>query len=286
MSNYEKSYSYNYIGDRMKKAFEIFGTLLLICISFIYTEKITTVIKENNEIMINLNKQFEFLKEDSIDAIINNNTIIPGLSGLEIDIEKSYKKMNQLGYYNENLIAFKKIKPNISIEDNYDKYIIKGNSNKKMVSLVFIVNGNDNIDKIINLLNQEEIKANFFVDSNWFENNNELIISLINQNHIIGSLSGKDYIWMNSIIKKVGNQEKTFCYYENDEFLVNCSYRKSYTIKVDKIENTIKLKENLGNGSIIAFDINTFINNDLNYIINYIKSKGYTITNLVELLEE
>ena len=49
--------------------------------------------------------------------------------------------MKQLGSFNDNLLVYKTIKPNISIKDNKDKCIIKGSS-KRMVSLVFDASDN------------------------------------------------------------------------------------------------------------------------------------------------
>lgn len=84
--------SYNLLGDFMKKFFEIIGFIALACFSFFYTNKISTVIMVQDDLL----KQIESLKEQSyikpIDAYIENDTIIPGVSGREIDIDESYKK--------------------------------------------------------------------------------------------------------------------------------------------------------------------------------------------------
>lgn len=150
----------------MKKFFEIIGFIALACFSFFYTNKISTVIMVQD----NLLKQIESLKEQSyikpIDAYIENDTIIPGISGREIDIDESYKKMKQLGSFNDNLLVYKTIKPNISIKDNKDKCIIKGSS-KRMVSLVF--DASDNIQDILSILNKKGVQGNFFVNNEWFE---------------------------------------------------------------------------------------------------------------------
>ena len=44
------------------------------------------------------------------------------------------------GIFNEKLLVFDEITPNISITNNKDKFIIKGNSNRQIVSLIFILN--------------------------------------------------------------------------------------------------------------------------------------------------
>ena len=48
------------------------------------------------EIKNNLNKY----KIESIDATINNNIIIPGKEGQEVDVKKTYDAMRKYGSYN------------------------------------------------------------------------------------------------------------------------------------------------------------------------------------------
>jgi len=156
----------------MRKIFEIIGTISLIFFSFFYTNRISTVIKNNDDLMIEINN----LKDQYIypvrEAIINENTLMPGLSGREIDVNKSYKRMKKLGSFNDSLLVYKDIRPTNRLK--YDKYIIGGNPNKKEVSLIFLVNGNNNINNILSILNYNDLKANFFVDGFWFENNNQI----------------------------------------------------------------------------------------------------------------
>ena len=198
----------------MKKIFQIIGFFTLLIFTFTYTSKITMVIKENDKLL----KQIEDIENqyiiEPINATIKDNTIIAGISGSKINVKESYKKMKKIDEFNTNLLVYESIKPEISVLDYYDKYIIK--SNKNEVSLLFLVEQNNNIEKILNILNilnNYEIKATFYVDGNWFENNNEKIIDLIEDGHTIGNL-GYNYSynvngisWMNTIVTKIGNQK-------------------------------------------------------------------------------
>ncbi|UKI29085.1 MAG: hypothetical protein L6V78_01690 [Clostridium sp.] len=67
---------------------------------------------------------------------MKNNTIIPGLNGKEIDYKKSLVKMEDFNAFNEHFLKFNDITPEISLEDNKDKIIIKGNPKKRSVSLI------------------------------------------------------------------------------------------------------------------------------------------------------
>ena len=46
------------------------------------------------------------------------------------------------------------------------------------------------------------------------------------------------------------------------------------------------IKEKITNGSIISFDMNNSLEQELPVIINYINSKGYSIVSLPKLLSE
>ena len=279
----------------MKKTFEVIGFLSLILFTFFYTSKITTVIKENDDLLIQLKEYQEQYKESAIDAVIIDNKISAGLSGSEINIKESYEKMKKVNSFNANLLVYEKIKPNISVLDYHDKYIVKGK--KESVSLVFLVEQTSNIEKILNILDNYDVKATFYIDGNWFENNNEKVIELIENNHTVGNL-GYNYnydvngvSWMNTIVTNIGKQKYTYCYLEeeNDAFLNICKNNKSYTIIPSIIVKTnplITIKKNLENGSIISLKINDSTIIELPLIIEYINSRNLNIINLEELLDE
>ena len=281
----------------MKKTFEIIGLISLICFSFLYTEKITTVIEENDDILNEIEIVASQYKIKPINAIVSNNNVIPGIFGKEVDIKQSYKKMKKINNFNSNLLVYKEIEPDVSVKEMYDKYIVSGNMQKKEASLLFLIEKNDNIDEVINILKKYEISSTFYIDGNWFENNNEKIIDLINEGFLIGNL-GYNYkynvsgiSWMNTIVTKIGKQKNTYCYTEidNEDLLNICKNNQSYTIKPNIITNInplIEIKKDLKNGSIITLKINKTTIEQLPLIIEYINSKDLKIVNLEELLNE
>lgn len=280
----------------MKKFFSYLGMLSLICFSFIISEKTALVVKDVDEIMTEIKEKEKKYKEESTNAIISDDTIIPGLYGKTINIAKSYEKMKKIGIFNENYIIYDEIKPEISIAKQYDKYIISGNNKKNMISLIFIVRDNDNIDQIIKVLTSNDVKATFFIDGYWLEKNNELTISLIRNGHTIGNLSynlnyeDTGFIWMNNILKKIGKQKQNYCYATNKiENLNACALQKNYTIKpnIEVKENPLtEIKQQINAGSLITLSVNEKTNNELELVINYIKSKGYKLENINKHLSE
>ena len=282
----------------MRKFFSVIGILTLAIVSFIYTDKTMEVAKNFDEIMTTIKEVSKEYYTDPIDGmIIDNLTFVPGISGKEVDTNNSYKKMKKFGEYNDKLLEYKEIKPKNKLEDNLDKYIISGNPNKQMISLIFIVNENSNIDNLLNILENKNIKANFFVDGYWLEKNNELLTKIINKDYIIGNLSyNMDYqnnafAWMDTIIKRISKEKYGFCYSEEENInnLQICSMNKNFTIKPSIIVKKYPLKEikeQISNGSIISIPCNQIVEQELPTIINYINSRGLEIVNLKTLLRE
>ncbi len=263
------------------------------CFSFFYTEKTVSVVKEYDDIMIELKEISQTYLEPSKDATIIDQTIIPGIHGREIDLDKSYSKMKRYGSFNESLIVMKDIKPSVSIEDNYDKFIISGNKQKNQVSLIFLTTKDTDITTVANTLKNKQIKANFFIDFYFY--NEQKVKELASSGHEIGNLSlnydynDSSFAWLTTKIKKVA--KTTYCY--DDSFdqntLLLCSSEKLYTIKPSIITESrplLEIKKEVENGSIIALHVNDILNEELGAIINYLKSKNYEIVTLSELIKE
>lgn len=273
----------------MKKVFQMIGLISLTCFSFFVTEQTTIVVSDMDEIMIEIKNKKDDYKLDSIDAIIDNDTIIPGVNKREVNVNKSYKNMKTNGYFSDKLFVYDYEEPKISLTDNMDKYIIKGNPSKRMISLIFKVEHDENITDIVNILDNYNVKSTFFVNYNWFSNNNELVSELIKNNHIVSPLmndyTSSDFEWMDMVLKKINKQSVGFCYNinENKSNLDECVLKNNYTIKPIEISENIPLvhiKEKLESGAILSLKVNSQVKKELSTIIIHIKSKGYKLVNL------
>ena len=125
-------------------------TLILFIISYIYLRDTSSFIKKNDSLMQEIKDKQVLYNQDSIDAIITSNTMIPGVNGKRVNLDKSYQKMKSINKFNEGLLVFDEIPPIKSINNHFDKVIL-GNPYKEMVSV--ILEGNSlllkNIDKYI-----------------------------------------------------------------------------------------------------------------------------------------
>ena len=109
----------------MKKIIKLTGLIVLILFSFFYTDKVIEVIREEDKLMIELKELESTYKIEAVDANIVSNTIVPGINGRSINLDKSYKEMKSIGYINNNMLVYDTIKPTISITDNKDKFVTK-----------------------------------------------------------------------------------------------------------------------------------------------------------------
>ena len=270
------------------KVIKIIGLFCLFALTFFYTEKVINVTLEQDEIMIKIK---EYAKNNNTlpsNAIIKDDTIIPGKTGRQVNVDSSYKSMKKIGYFEPTLIAYESIYPEISIYNNYNKYIIKGDSTKKNVSLIYIINNNNIIDNIVNTSNKFNIKLNLFIDSSYLSNNIN-ILEKIKNNEIYnygnkGNYTKDNLIINNNIINNKTNNNSNICLFgkKDNTSLNNCANSKMLSLYIDTITNYYNIKDNLENGKIYVID-NT---KELNNISQYIISKGYNIVPLSELITE
>lgn len=275
----------------------VIGICLLTVFSFYYTNKLIEFSKSKDPIMIEIMKNKDDYNKLSIDALINNNYIIPGSEGLEVDVDKSYTKMKKLGKYNDNLYVYDVVKPTISIKDNYNKFVINGNTTKKEVSLIFKVNDLKNIENINKILFNNNVSATFFIDGNIKDDDINILKILDESNNYFGNLgynkkySIKTIKYTNALLDRIDDDNHNYCYAEKDDInvLKTCSEVKMYTIKPMVVSNIFPftyIKQNLENGKIFSLDTNSYTLKQLDLIIKYVRQKGYDFVTLEEILNE
>lgn len=279
----------------MKNIIKFFGLLSLIGFSFFYTDKVMDVVMEQDSIMIEINQVKDNYMISAMDAIVTENTLIPGIDGRVVNVEESYNNMKSIGIFHANYFVFDDIRPSISMDDYKEKYIIQGNSNKHMVSLIFILNDNTNLDKIYEISKKKNVKINFFVDYQYLNSNTTKIKQITNANFysygIKGEYAPDTLLFSNNLIERIKKQKANYCLTneKNDEVLTLCSNQEMFTIVPniiikDNIYNEIR--NQITSGSIILFPTNNANIDALELTIDYIQAKGLKIGYLNELLSE
>ena len=279
----------------MKKILKIMGIITLISFSFFYIDKVAEVIKENDSLMQEINNVKDKYKITPINGVVKNNTIIPGINGRIINVEKSYKKMREKGIFDKNLIQYDIISPKISLINNRNKYIISGNTNKKYISIIFIIKDDKYLEKLEQIVINKNIIINYFVDYDYLINNTTKIKKLNNCEIYNygdnGYYSPDNLLFANNLLSRITNNNAIYCLvnYPNKKTLNLCSNNNLYTIYPSIIitnnsYNTIK--KELQSGNIILMDLNKNNIIELSIIINYIEGKGLNIVGLSKLLSE
>ena len=280
----------------MKNFFQSIGIITLMIGSFILTDQVQMTSKQSDSLLNEIKSKKDGYKENAIEPFIKDNTIIPGVNGKEVDIDKSYEEMSKIGYFDDKLLVYKTLSVEETLDKNKDKYIVSLNNSKMNITILFKVHKNDDIAPIIKQLDKRKIKGTFFIDSNYLEKHHNQIIELIGKGYTIGNLSNNedytdsDFVWMKTIITNIGPQKYNYCYTKNENktILKNCKLQDSYTImpKIIKEKPLINIKTHLKPGNIISIEVNEELKKELEVLLNYIESRGYSIKSLEEGLKE
>ena len=281
----------------MKKFYHVTIALTLTLLSFFYTDKVIDFIRETDPIMKNIKKSNSLYNISATNAKVDDNTIIPGVSGTIVDNDKSFRKMKKYGTYNEGLTVFKEVEPTISIDDYYDKYISQGSGINNDISLVFSIKVGDDVSSILNTLIEKGVVATFFIDGLWLENNRELVSKIVgngNELEVLSYDNNYEELYFSSslnMVNSITNLKPKYCLakYDNKEILNLCKKLELHTV-IPTINTGNypfnEIKKKINKGSIIGMDITSSVKIELPIIIDFIRQKGYVIDTLDNLLSE
>lgn len=263
----------------MKNYFKYFLIIGFVLFSFYYTDKVTKISEQNNVIMASINDYA--IKHDSkcIEGSITEDGIVLGLSGISVNKNKSYSNMKGIGF-DEKLLEYNKEECILSTNNNYDKYIIAGNNYINNISLVIDVNNGKYFSKMVKIAENKDVSINLLFN---YEMLNKYIESISNHNNIL--FKGKTKDELNNYIKIL--HDEFYCTNKDGDVIDICKSKKLNSINViNYIDKNLLLniKKILNNGSIIFIKENEFNLNELSSTINYVKSRGYNIISVSELL--
>ena len=240
--------------------------------SFYLSDKITKLAINKNPIMETIQEKSEALTVMGTNAIINENTIIPGIKGKKIDEEASFFKMKEFGIFNEIYLVYESVKPDISLEDHKDKIIIHGNKNLRQISIVI-----EDDKKLLDFFENKDIKLTVLANKETTFNNYEYINSEKEKNNFND---------LESILKK-NNLNKKICILEHSNIEM-CKNKKYYLVKSNinlTNSNILQNKKDISNGSIIYINKNISLNS-IQIILNQIKYLDLKIVYLSQLISE
>ena len=177
-------------------------------------------------------------------------------------------KVIEISQYNNTILA--------SINDYASK-----NDYSKNISIVINIESGKYFNKMLDVSESKNIEINLLMNTSFLRDN---ITDNYNHSNIL--YKGNSLDDLNSFIGLLHNE--FFCVKTNDYEIINdCKSKKINSIKMSneiKKDLLINTKKLLNNGVIIFIRENEFNLSELSSTINYIKSRGFTIVNINELL--
>ena len=247
-------------------------TIIAIILSFYFTDKLMILVDNKNPLMQTIIKEETNYNIKPVNAEIKDNTIIPGLNGKKVNRHKSLIKMEEFSKFNEIYLEYDEITPDISLKDNKDKIIVKGNKLKNKVAL--IVEENTLIE---NYLNDNNIKYSYITKLN-----SNLTLK---REYINGEKEEKNFSNLNSLLNKNKiNSKICLINYYNIE---TCNSKKYYIVNTSlKINNgLIDSLNKLGSGDIILISSSLSLDN-LKLLLNEINKQDLQIDYLSKVINE
>jgi len=256
----------------MKNLFKYMGLTSVLLFSFYYTEKMSNMVINNSDLVMEINENSDEFNIEPVSAIIEDDYIIPGLNGYTVNVLKSYDNMRFLDTFNAYYLEYDTVNPSISLENNKDKIIKYGNKGKNAVSVIV----KDNIN-IIEYSKEKNIKITRLVDFNTFDKNAKY--EQLNNDYI--NFKKLETIFNNA------NVNKNICLI-NKNLLDICKNNKKYLVEYSLELNNYNLssiKDNIKSGYIIYINDNVNLT-DYKILIRQIYYQDLDIISLSNLIKE
>lgn len=264
----------------MKNYYKYILITIFALFSFYYSNKIIELSEKNNVLLVSIENYAKEKNYKCREGSITADGIILGLSGVTVNKDRSYNNMKGTTF-NERLIEYDENKCILNKENNLDKYIIKGNDYNYNASLIIDVDNGKYFDKMIKISDNKNVEINLLMNFNMLSNSIERI-----DNHSNILFKGNSEKELNNFIKILHNE--FYCVKTNDyDVIEECKKVKLNSIKaINYINNDllINTKKILDKGIIIFIKETNNNLNELSATINYIKSRGYKIVSINELL--
>ncbi|MBE6148083.1 MAG: hypothetical protein E7167_01025 [Firmicutes bacterium] len=253
----------------MKDILKYISLLILIVFSFYYTDKISTMIIYESDLMQEIIEHKKVENKAFTNAIITGKYITPGLNGLEINELDSYYQMKKDYLYSRNKLVFNEVEPDTSIEKNKRLIINRGNEIKKAVSIIFA--NNPQVEKYLeNIL----LKVNKLINYSEF-NNDSRFEQINNENDLkkLDILLDKYKINTNICIVNKNNEDK-------------CRQAKKYLVEPTYyVDNVSIIGGEITSGDIIFISDELTLSN-FKLLLKKVSYRDLDIIYLSELISE
>ena len=213
----------------MKKYVSFILILILLIGSFYYADKVSNFIINKSPLMKTLKSNKDKYEIKSVDAIVSDEYIIPGIEGKKVSEIESYYNMKKYNTFVSDKLIYKSIIPSISLEKNKD--LIFG---EKSYAFWYTT-------KLLYYYDRQEY-------NNYIELYNSKLNSKINSNlsEIIYYIISEEYDQALGLLKKAIKGQKGLGY-------IMCLYYK--IICLEKLDREVELNEAVGEISKYSSEI-------------------------------
>ena len=257
----------------------------------------------------------EGLKQPAIDAEYDsiNLSVIPDINGFEIDVAATETEIRTASKGANITPVWREVTAAITLKDFPDLPVYQGNPVKKQVALVINVSwGNEYLEEMLEILEEENVLASFFLVGQWAEKNTELVKNIHSQGHDFGNHGYSDphmkdlspdaikeeIIMTNDVVEEAtGVKIQWFSppYGEKvEKIYIAASDLGLHTVlwSLDTIDWTLpgedtmveRIVNNLHNGAIVLMHPTEQTPGALKRMISGIKEQDYHIVTVTELL--
>lgn len=132
----------------------------------------------------------EGLKQEPINAEYDsvNKAVIPEINGFEIDVQETAEKIRSAKKGANIVPIWREITPEIGLGDFAELPVYQGNAIKNQISLVINVSwGNEYLEEMLDILEEENVSASFFLVGRWAESNTDLVQKIHSLGHDFGN---------------------------------------------------------------------------------------------------
>ena len=264
----------------MKKYLYSFYILLFCLFGFLYTSKVLEISKYNDEVRNKIDEYASSYNFDCIEGSINSDGVVLGYSGIHVDKSLSYSNMKGIGF-DKNLLEYKNDECILNKDSNKDKYIVSGNNIINNISIVIDVNDGKYINSFESVAEKNEVILNYLMTVNYLVDN---LNNIKRHDNILFKGQNKDDL--KNFYRNLHNE--FYCVkYSNYDTLNVCEKMDLNSINpVNYFDKNIlsNVKKILNKGVIIFIKENKINLNEFSSVIKYIKSRGYNIVSINDLL--
>lgn len=273
----------------MNKITKYFGVIALVLFSFFYTEEAIHITNDNNPTMKEIKKYEKKLNRKCSEGYREKNGVILGVSGKEVNVNKSYNNMRGIGF-SEDLLVFNLERCEVNKDTSLDNYIVGGNNVKNSISFIIFTTDIKKVVNFVKIAEEKDITFSIAGTGEFLNNNKEELKKLYNMGYdlIYSGNEEKDYKKYRKILKELNS--KGYCIYTGSNEIINiCSPYKVNSIKTNNlIEKNLYsfVKNNLDKGMFYSIKDNNYNLNEFGITINFIKAKGINIKTISSHLSD